>query len=92
MLLCRILLACIKFLGECPCPRCLIKKADVPKMGTKLDLKRRKTNRRIDDASRRDRIERSRALIFQKGVGINSQHIKNFLQEDSLVPTRVSVD
>ncbi|KAF9224453.1 hypothetical protein BS17DRAFT_655483, partial [Gyrodon lividus] len=33
----KILLACIKFLGECPCPHCLVKKADIPKMGMKSD-------------------------------------------------------
>ncbi|KAG2069358.1 hypothetical protein BDR04DRAFT_1128884 [Suillus decipiens] len=54
----KILLACIKFLSECPCPHCLIKKADVPKMGTKLNMRH-----------------------------INSQYVKNFLQEESLVPT-----
>ncbi|KAG1886701.1 hypothetical protein F4604DRAFT_1917521 [Suillus subluteus] len=31
----KILLASIKFLGQCPCPHCLVKKANVPKMGMK---------------------------------------------------------
>ncbi|KAJ8589808.1 hypothetical protein M405DRAFT_899068 [Rhizopogon salebrosus TDB-379] len=36
----KVLLATIKFLGQCLCPRCLIKKSDVPKMGTKLRNRR----------------------------------------------------
>jgi hypothetical protein len=47
----RILLASIKFLGQCPCPRCLVKKADVPKMGMKSDLRRQDKLQCIDDHS-----------------------------------------
>ena len=34
----RTILACVKFLGECPCPCCLVRKIDIPKMGTPQDL------------------------------------------------------
>ncbi|EPS94248.1 hypothetical protein FOMPIDRAFT_29937, partial [Fomitopsis schrenkii] len=30
----KVLLACLKFLGACPCPRCYVKKEDVVNMGT----------------------------------------------------------
>ncbi|KAF8547219.1 hypothetical protein OG21DRAFT_1425255, partial [Imleria badia] len=33
----KILLACTKFLGRCPCPRCVINKDKIYKLGTKLD-------------------------------------------------------
>jgi hypothetical protein len=86
----RILLACIKFLGECPCPRCLIKKEDVPKMGMKIDLETRLATQRVNDAQRHRKIEKARKLIFQHSIGINGQRIKKILQGESLVPTRVS--
>jgi len=34
----RVLLATLKFLGNCPCVRCLIKKSEIIQMGSKLDL------------------------------------------------------
>ncbi|KIO07970.1 hypothetical protein M404DRAFT_134911, partial [Pisolithus tinctorius Marx 270] len=33
----KVLLACLKFLGGCPCPRCLIKKDEISMLGTKAD-------------------------------------------------------
>lgn len=33
----RILLGCMKFLGWCPCPHCLISKEKIYKLGTKVD-------------------------------------------------------
>ena len=35
----RILLVCMKFLGHCPCPRCLIEKSNIDCLGTKQDRK-----------------------------------------------------
>ncbi|KAG2067650.1 hypothetical protein BDR04DRAFT_1129522 [Suillus decipiens] len=74
----KILLACIKFLGECPCPCCLIKKEDVPKMGMKTDLKNHQATQ----------FEKACKLLFQHGIGINGQCIKKILQAESLVPTQ----
>ncbi|KAG2337489.1 hypothetical protein BDR05DRAFT_978478 [Suillus weaverae] len=60
----KILLACIKFLGKY-----------IPKMGTKLDMKRCEAT------------QCAQQLIFRHGVG-NGQHIKSILKEESLVSTR----
>ncbi|OJA15139.1 hypothetical protein AZE42_07563 [Rhizopogon vesiculosus] len=84
----KILLACIKFLGACPCPRCLVEKQNIPKMGTKLDMKHRERTRRADDERRRRHVEQARRLIFKEGAGINSEYVKRILNEESLVPTR----
>jgi hypothetical protein len=86
----RILLANIKFLGQCPCPRCLVKKVDVPKMGTKPDMHNREVTVRVDDNARQWSIKRARQLIFQMGARINGKRIRNILDPQSLVPTRVS--
>lgn len=37
----RILLACIKYLGNFPCPQCLIRKVNIPALRTKYDQWRR---------------------------------------------------
>ncbi|KIK75878.1 hypothetical protein PAXRUDRAFT_18604 [Paxillus rubicundulus Ve08.2h10] len=83
----KILLACIKFLGACPCPRCLVKKADIPKMGMKSDLKTREKMARVDVDERRKKISQARKYIFKHGVGIDSQGVKEILYSESLVPT-----
>ncbi|KAJ8583956.1 hypothetical protein M405DRAFT_884566 [Rhizopogon salebrosus TDB-379] len=76
-----VLLATIKFPGQCLCPRCLIKKSDVPKMGTKLDMKRRTTQLRVDDARRHRHVNETRTLIFESGAAVHN--------DESYVPVHV---
>lgn len=87
----RILLACIKYLGEFPCPRCLIPKCRVPDLGTKNDKKRRETLARVDNEDQRNTVELARERIYKDGASINSKSIKDLLGPQSLTPTRVSV-
>ncbi|KAG2739979.1 hypothetical protein P692DRAFT_20756128 [Suillus brevipes Sb2] len=84
----KILLAGIKFLGECLCPRCLIKKADVPEMGTESDMNDRMTLQRVDDQARRKKIDQARKLIYQRGAPVDGKRVKSILNSESLVPTR----
>ncbi|KIK32452.1 hypothetical protein CY34DRAFT_45100, partial [Suillus luteus UH-Slu-Lm8-n1] len=84
----KILLATIKFLGQCPCPRCLVKKTDVCKMGMKLDMRRRVTREHIDNVTRRRHVEEARALIFQLGVPVDGARVKAILNDESYVPIR----
>jgi len=84
------MLACIKFLGECPCPRCLVAKKDIPKMGTRGDFKKREETSRVDNRTRRMKVERARMFIFRKGAGVNSSRVRNLLNDESLTPNRVS--
>ncbi len=86
-----MLMACLKTMGTCLCPRCLVRKADVHQMGTINDLKRRVTKSREDNHPTRWRIEEARKKIFLKGQAINSAHVEAFLKEESLIPTRVCV-
>jgi hypothetical protein len=86
----RILLATIKFLGQCPCPHCLVKKIDVCKMGMKLDMRRRVTREHIDNVTRRQHVEEARALIFQLGVLVDGACVKAILNDESYVPICVS--
>ncbi|KAG2099546.1 uncharacterized protein F5147DRAFT_777234 [Suillus discolor] len=84
----KVLLASIKFLGQCPCSRCLVKKTDIPKMGTKLDLRRRDRLQRVDDNSRCHNIAKARSLIFEKGAPVSGTWVNGLLNDESLVPTR----
>jgi hypothetical protein len=85
----RILIASIRNLGRCPCPRCLIPLDRVANMGMRGDMAQRRTLARIDDVKRRNRVETAREKIYEKGYVVDSTVVEDLLQEDSLVPTAV---
>jgi hypothetical protein len=60
-------------------------------MGTKLDMKRRTTQLRVDDAHRRRHVNEARALIFESGAAVDGARVKAILNNESYVPVRVSV-
>ncbi|KIJ10138.1 hypothetical protein PAXINDRAFT_16841 [Paxillus involutus ATCC 200175] len=68
-----------EFLGKCPCPRCLVKKADIPDMGTESDMKTQEQQARVDGDERRKKILKARNYIFKRGAGINSKCVKGVL-------------
>lgn len=81
-------MACIKFLGLCPCPDCAVLKSEVHLVGSKSDMRARQRLLRTDSDDRRRKVELARRLIFS-GVNITSQKIEQALGSGSLVPTRV---
>jgi hypothetical protein len=85
----RILIASIRNLGRCPCPRCLIPLDRVANMGMRRDMTQRESLARIDDVDRRGRVAAARKSIYEKNLSINGVGVKRLLQEDSLVPTAV---
>jgi hypothetical protein len=85
----RVLLATIRNLGRCPCPRCEIQKVHVGGLGTNVDRQRR-DHERTDTPSRIARIDAARKAIFEKGAGVSSTRVENILKERSEVPTHVS--
>jgi hypothetical protein len=85
----RTLLACVKYLGKCPCPLCLVEKNQIANLGTKLDMKMREDKKRIDDEPRRRDIELVRKWMYERGMDVGSTHIEKILGSRSLVPTRV---
>jgi hypothetical protein len=87
----RVIIASIRNLGRCPCPRCLIPLDRAANMGMQRDMTQRKNLARIDDANRRDRVKVAREHIYEKSNGINSKGVQNLLQENSLVPTTVYI-
>ena len=82
-------MACLKYLADCPCPRCLILKSCIPLIGTKTDTKQWVQLARVDSADRQHKIELARRMMFEGGVGITSTGINDLLGPTSLVPTRV---
>lgn len=85
----RILLASIRNLGNCPCPRCEIELSKVHNIGMPLDRKQRRTKARIDNAVRQDQVNCARKLIYEEGYLVNSAHVERLLKPKSLVPTSV---
>ncbi|KAF8074854.1 hypothetical protein FPV67DRAFT_601603 [Lyophyllum atratum] len=83
----KVLLATIRNLGKCPCPRCLIPKERIPEMGTKFDAARRQTLARSADLWFRQKIERARDAIYRLGFVVKSVVVERLLDEQSLVPT-----
>jgi len=86
----RVLLLCIKFLGSFPCPRCLVKKDDIWKIGSKADHYTRETKARVDDNPVQYMINKARECLFVKGLNITSAVVRRLLTLKSLVPTVVS--
>ena len=85
----RMLMTCLKYLSTCPCPRCLLLKSQIPRIGSKSDTKDRLKLVRVDSESRRKAVDSARKLLFEKGVNITSTRIKGILDGESLTATRV---
>jgi uncharacterized protein YcbX len=86
----RIVLAGIRDRGNCPCPRCLIPLSRVSNMGKVQDMKQRYTLARVDDESRKHKIESARDIIFNQNYVVNSKAVEAILKAESLVPNTVS--
>jgi hypothetical protein len=82
-------MTCLKFLAQCPCPRCLLLKSKIPRLGSARDTLDRVKLIRLDTAERRWDIEHVRKLIYQNGLGVGSKGIKRILGPKSMTPTRV---
>jgi hypothetical protein len=58
-------------------------------LGTTNDRKRREKLARVDNEHRRDTVELARKWIYEKGVNVKSQSIKDLLGSKGWTPTRV---
>ena len=85
----RILIASIRNLGTCPCPRCLIPLNRVHNLGMTRDMSQRRTLARVDDDNRRCKVIAARRAIYGKTFQINSAAVNAILQNESLVPNVV---
>lgn len=79
----------IRDLGLYPCPRCLIPKDDIFKIGREEDWNFRQESRRVDSADRQYRVEQARKHLYESGYALTSVHVDGALKQDSLIPTKV---
>jgi len=85
----RVLLAGIRNLGSCPCPRCRVPLKLVHDIGTRRDMSERISLARVDDNDYRTKISSARELIFRDGYQVDSAAVNNLLKGESLVPVTV---
>ncbi|KAH9922415.1 uncharacterized protein B0H18DRAFT_935413 [Fomitopsis serialis] len=83
----KVLLACIRYLAQCPCPRCLVQKSELANMGSQEDMQHR-TELRTDSSFIQRLVARARLGIFKKGWSLGSKKISNILSSVSLTATR----
>jgi hypothetical protein len=83
------MIATIRDLGLYPCPRCLIPKDEIFKIGREEDRNFRKESRRVDSADRQRRVEQARKNLYESGFVVTSVHVDGILKQDSLIPTKV---
>ncbi|KAH7917228.1 hypothetical protein BV22DRAFT_1026772, partial [Leucogyrophana mollusca] len=83
----KILIATVRNLGGCPCPRCLIPMSRVPDMGKETDILQRTTLARTDNDEYRRKIAASRKFIYEKNFAINYAKVEDLLKPESLLPT-----
>ncbi|SJL13966.1 uncharacterized protein ARMOST_17418 [Armillaria ostoyae] len=84
----KVLLASIKSLGRCLCPRCLVVKEKVLDMGMKRDLSNRQRNACVDCEQCQHEVEMVRRWIFERGYAVSSKRIENVLSKRSNTANR----
>lgn len=85
----RILIASIRNLGICPCPRCCIPKKLVYQMGMARDKTQRVTLARVDDIRRQGLVTAARRIIYDEHYTVNSAAVEALLKDQSLTPNIV---
>ncbi len=60
-------------------------------MGMTQDMKERKTLARVDDDSRRHKVEIAREIIYEKNYAVDNNNVEAILSPESLVPTAVGL-
>ena len=86
----RVLLATIRNLGACPCPRCELPKAQIAQVGTIPDDNRRERLRRANGRLFRWNVDNARDAIYRLGKTVKSKVVEDILFPQSYVPTSVS--
>ena len=85
----RVLIATIRNLGGCPCPRCLIPKVKLHDVAKEDDIQQRTDLARCDTIERREKISSARRLIYEEQYVVDTPQVEALLKPESLVPTVV---
>ncbi|KAG9000858.1 hypothetical protein FRB90_011721, partial [Tulasnella sp. 427] len=83
----KVIIATIRNLGVCLCPRCLIRRHEIRKLGLRVDTKLRLKSRRVDNDNRRQLVQKARKFIYQDRKGVGSNWVEALLGNMSLTPT-----
>jgi hypothetical protein len=83
---CRVLIATIKDMGACPCPRCLIPKASFDLLGLYRDMRDRVTSLRTYSLAK---VTEAREYIYRWGNTVDGSKVQTTLGQGSWVPTMV---
>ncbi|EGN92220.1 hypothetical protein SERLA73DRAFT_127673 [Serpula lacrymans var. lacrymans S7.3] len=83
----KILLLCLRNLGQCPCPRCLILMSQISNIGTPQDRKLQETQARVNNTTYLAKILSARKLIYKDNYAVNNTAVERLLKPHSLVPT-----
>lgn len=86
-----MLIANIRNLGGCPCPRCLIPKDKVQDVATESDMLQRAALSRHDTVERRTKVSSARDLIYGQHYVVDTLQVEELLKSESLVPTIVCI-
>lgn len=85
------MIATIRDFGLYPCPRCLVRKEDISKIGTEDDRHTREQLKRVDTIERQSRVEQARTNLYKSGYSLTGDNVDGVLKEHSLVPTKVTM-
>jgi hypothetical protein len=88
MLLSRVLIANIKNMGQCPCPRCSIRLTDIKDLGKAKDIQTRADGRK-PTPQLFHAVKRARKAIF-KGYKVSGSCVERLMGGGSRIPTNVS--
>lgn len=80
----KVLIATIKDMGSCPCPRCLMPKASFHLLGLFRDMRYRMANIRTYCLAG---VTRARAFVYESGNTVDGSKVQRTLGEGSWVPT-----
>ncbi|KAG6919658.1 hypothetical protein DXG01_003522, partial [Tephrocybe rancida] len=84
----KVLMATIRQLGGCPCPRCTLPKAEIQFMGTPEDRAAWVELQRWDSTARQTKITKARRMIYgEQNFAVDSAGVERELKPESLVPT-----
>jgi hypothetical protein len=83
----RVLIATIKDMGMCPCPRCLTPKSSFGLLGLATDMLNRVNNLRKYALTS---VLKAREFIYQSGNTVDGAKVDNALGEGSWVPVLVT--
>jgi hypothetical protein len=82
-----VLLATIRNKGLCPCPRCLVSKSELDRLGLRRDISIR-INKFREYAA--DKVDIARKAIYNLAKAIHSTVVEDLLKSFSGVPTLAS--